>query len=162
MIGVCMTYAEQAVYKGIEASCYVRRPDLLVKRLKKAEVLPNDDTVRVEVEHFPPGNMTRCAIYGITWGDLVQREEAIRRAVLESAMDAEEGDYGLSPLTRDETMSWLNFGVGLAYVSRPDLIKKDALAKRASEILGTSPVFNMLVRSSAPELYQIFSLIGEL
>lgn len=159
MISVCMAFAEKAVYKGIEATNYVRRPDLLIDRLKKAKALPDEDAVRVEVEYFPSGKMKRCAIYGLTWGDLAQREAAIREAVIQSAIDAPEGEHGISPLTRSETMNWLNFGVGLAYLSRPDLIQNDALAKRGSEIIGTSPIFSMLVGSTAPELHQIFSLV---
>jgi hypothetical protein len=118
-----MTTKEGAVYKGTENDDYVRRPSGIVTHLVRAGLLPK--SCYVEVVELPCYSMKRSALFGVTFGDLSKRQNAICHYVTQSAIDDPKG-IGASPLVANQTMALLFEMVAHAHVYWPEQIKTDA------------------------------------
>ena len=66
---------QRSVKAGCELTDSVRRPDMLVKALRKQGLLPK--TAQTTAEPFVICGLNRTALYGVTIGDLENRREAI-------------------------------------------------------------------------------------
>jgi hypothetical protein len=132
-----LAYSQGAIYKGIQADGYVRRPDLLVENLKRRQVLPEE--CWVQTEDFP-GNrkMTRCVLYGLSFAELAKRADTIADWI-----DSPEGMED-SPLDGAETVALLTEMIFHAAIVSPGAYVRDAMLHGLLRAAGDPCTFEAL------------------
>jgi len=138
MVFLAVLAKTKSVKTAIEASEYVRRPDLVVNHLKRLRALPKDCFV-----HPAPiagGSETRCALFGVDFLVLAKLLAGIRLCVDDAAAADVARSYGISPLDGEETQRLILVMVGHAHVIEPGLCKTDPMVLRLCQLFGQEPV----------------------
>lgn len=151
-----MATKEGAVYKGTENDEYVRRPDGMVNRLTKAGLLPKG--CYVDVVELPCYSMKRSALFGVTFGDLSKRQNAICHYVTQSAIDDPKG-IGASPLVANQTMALLFEMVAHAHIFWPEQIKADAHLHLLCMGLQDPPIYRAFLTGGSAGFNYLFQLM---
>jgi len=146
MTSLVMTTKEKAVYKGAEMDDWVRRPDLIVKHLKNAGLLPKHCYV-VKVE-LPGQSHKKSALFGVKFMDLAKRQQAIIDYVDTQLMVDPDGK-GISPVTGEDTIKLLGQLVAHGHVYKPEMISNDALLQGLCLAIKNPAVYKALVSGGA-------------
>lgn len=146
MTSLVMTTKEKAVYKGAEMDDWVRRPDLIVENLVKANLLPRKCYVeKVEL----PGQATkRSALFGVKFTDLAKRQQAIADYVDTQLMVDPKGK-GVSPVTGEDTIKLLGELLAHGHVYSPEMISNDALLQGLCTAIANPAIYKALVSGGA-------------
>ena len=156
MVSVVMASHYGSVRKAIEGDVSVRRPDLVVKALIKARMLPR--SCYVKVCDLPDGRIQRSALFGVNFTELAKRQQAIVD-YLDDAMVADPRGYGISPLEGNQTFALLTEAVGHAHLVNPELIETDQVLQQFCYIFGRREVQEALRKGLAHAFADLIQLI---
>lgn len=148
-----------SVKKAIEATEYVRRPDLVVNHLKKARLLPPD--CFVEVTKLPDKTTGKCALFGVSFFDLSKRCKGIVHYVDDAAASDIKRGYGISPLDGDETQKLLMALIAHAHIAVPGLCETDPVMLRLCEFFGQEAVYKALKSGNIAAFSDLFLMLKE-
>jgi len=138
MVALAVLAKTKSMKTAIEASEYVRRPDIVVGHLKRLRALPKD--CFVEPAPISGGSETRCALFGVDFQDLAKRLPGIRLCVDDAAAADLVRSYGISPLDGDETVRMIVAMVGHAHVIEPSLCNTDPVVLLLCQLFGQEAV----------------------
>jgi hypothetical protein len=138
MVALAVLAKTKSMKTAIEATEYVRRPDIVVGHLKRLRALPKDCFVHPAL--IPGGSETRCALFGVDFQDLAKRLPGIRLCVDDAAAADLARSYGISPLDGEETQRLILAMVGHAHVAEPDLCNTDPVVLLLCQLFGEEAV----------------------
>ena len=141
MVSVVMASHYGSVRKAIEGDVSVRRPDLVVKALVKARMLPRS-----------------CYVKVCDFTELAKRQQAIVDH-LDDATVADPRGYGISPLEGNQTFALLTEAVGHAHLVMPELIETDQVLQQFCHIFGRREVQEALRKGLAHAFNDLIQLI---
>jgi hypothetical protein len=146
MTSLVMTTKEKSVYKGAEMDDWVRRPDLVVERLKKAGLLPKK--CFVDTVELPGQTVKKSALFGVKFMDLAKRQQAIVDYVDTQLMEDPKGK-GISPVTGEDTIKLLGELLAHGHVFWPEMISNDALLQGLCTAIANPAIYKALVSGGA-------------